>query len=182
VLLPAWDAVNSDDAVCVFCGAHSTVRVFPALFQERRSAEPAPMASEGEAACFDHPSKRAVAHCSQCGRFVCQLCAIDFRGGTWCPACFAGGRTRQQNIFEPGRTLYDSIALTLAAAPLLIWPFTFLTAPAAIFIAIRYWRRPQSLVRWNRWRSVLAIALASAQIGGWIWLIAYLVLQSRSLK
>jgi hypothetical protein len=183
VPVAAWDAADNDSAVCSFCAARSIVRVFPALFQRREEAAPAPAAGEGEAACFDHPGKLAVAHCSQCGRFVCRLCAVDFRGGTWCPECFAGGRTRALDAeFEHGRTLYDSLALGLATAPLLMWPVTFFTAPAAVFIAIRFWRRPHSLVRRRHWRSVLAILFASAQVGGWVWLVVYLVLLARARR
>jgi hypothetical protein len=180
---PAWDALNSDNATCAFCGARSLVRVFPALFWRPADAAPAPVAGEGEAACFDHPSKRAVAHCSQCGRFVCQLCAIDFRSGVWCPECFAAGRSRQKTAeLEQGRLMYDSIALAIALGPLLVWPLTLLTAPAAIYVAVRYWRRPQSLVRWRRWRSVLAILIATAQIVGWVWLGGYVYYVMKAAK
>lgn len=178
-LLTSWDAVANDDAVCVYCGAHSIVRVFPALFQGSAAPAVVEAAGEGEAACYDHPAKRAVAHCAQCGRFVCQLCAVDFRGETWCPGCIAAGVSRKKTVeLEQDRVLYDSLALTMALAPLIMWPVTIISGPATVFTAIRYWRRPLSLVRRNRWRAVLAIILGLAETGGWIWLVAYLILRA----
>jgi hypothetical protein len=80
--------------------------------------------------------------------------------------------------FENSRTLFDSTALIVAVAPLLAWPFTFISAPIALFIALRYWNRPLSLVRRWRWRSALAAAIALCEIGGWAWGIAYVVLKA----
>jgi hypothetical protein len=76
--------------------------------------------------------------------------------------------------------LYDSIALTVAAAPLLVWPFTAISAPVALYLAIRYWNRPLSLVRHVRWRSVLAVLIALAEITGWVWGTAYFLLKVRA--
>ena len=71
------------------------------------------------------------------------------------------------------RILYDDIALGLALLPLLMWPFTLMTAPAAIFMVLKYWRRgPTSLVRRTRIRYVLALLFALPQFAGWVWLLA----------
>ena len=187
--LPKWEIDRQDRAVCPECGAYSIVRVFPALFYLQTGPVTAETAAQGEAACFDHPAKRAVAACGHCGRFVCQLCAVEFKGGMWCPSCFSAGdfsaqlaRTATTGAapeLENSRTLYDSIALTVAVAPLMLWPFTSLSAPIALFLAVRYWRRPLSLVRRWRWRSALAILIASSEITAWIWGAAYLLMRSR---
>jgi hypothetical protein len=175
VLVRPWELGSGDDAVCPYCGAESVVRVFPAMFHKQSGAVSSP-AEEGEATCFDHATRRAAAHCTQCGRFVCQLCSVEFRGGVWCPHCFAAGFTKKASPdLQQGRTLYDSLAFTLALAPLLVWPFTIVTAPAAIFIAVFFWRKPISVVRKYRWRMLAAIILGVAQIAGWIWVILYLV-------
>jgi len=43
-----------------------------------------------------------------------------------------------------------------------------ITAPLAVYLSIRYWSRPLSIVpRW-RWRFVVAIMVALAQIGVWV--------------
>ncbi len=91
--LPAWELASGDSAVCTLCGAANRVRVFPVALETGAEARPE-AALAGEAACFDHPSKRAVAACSQCGRFVCRLCSVEFGGAVWCPACVAAGAGR----------------------------------------------------------------------------------------
>jgi hypothetical protein len=166
--------------MCPDCGADNLVRAFPALV-ETRAATAAMAAGGGEATCFDHPAKQAVHTCSQCGRFLCSLCSVDFKGEIWCPSCIESGiRKRSVADLENHRTLYDSLALALATLPvLLIWP-SLLTAPIALYIAIRYWKRPTSIVRTSRWRNVAAIVLASIQVGAWAWGIAYFVATVRS--
>ena len=179
--LPKWELARPDAALCPECGAYSTVRVFPALFSSATGPVATEPAAQGEATCFDHPAKRAVAACSHCGRFVCQLCAVDFKQGVWCPACFAAGDYKAQAAeVENSRTLYDSVALTVAVAPLLLWPFTALSAPIALFLGVRYWNRPLSLVRRWRWRSVLAILIALGEIAGWVWGTAYFLLKAKA--
>ena len=131
-------------------------------------------ALDGEAACFDHPSKRAVAACHQCGRFVCQLCSVEFGDQIWCPACVAAGKGRSKAVYlEPSRMLYDSIALTVPLITLLVWPFTIITGPGTIVFSAMTWRRPLSLVRKMRWRFGLAILIGLAQTIGWVWLIIF---------
>ena len=63
--------------------------------------------------------------------------------------------------------LVSGLALTLALVPLLLWPFTLITAPAALFVAIRFWRAPGSVVQRTKIRLILALFLALAQIVGW---------------
>ncbi|HTT64760.1 MAG TPA: hypothetical protein VMG35_23070 [Bryobacteraceae bacterium] len=179
--LPKWGLATGEAVLCPECGAASLVRVFPALFYAPSGPAAAEAAEEGEATCFDHPAKRAVAACSRCGRFVCQLCEVEFKGAVWCPSCFTAGETQAKTPgFGNSRTLYDSTALIVAAAPLLVWPFTAISAPIALFLAVRYWNRPLSLVRRWRWRSALAAAVALCEIGAWIWGITYLLLKGRS--
>jgi len=181
--LPKWELAGQHAALCPECGASSVVRVFPALFYAPSGPVAAEAAAEGESTCFDHPAKRAVAACSRCGRFVCQLCAVEFKGTVWCPSCFTAGEHKPKTASEPtgfenSRTLYDSTALIVATVPLLLWPFTAISAPIALFLAVRYWNRPLSLVRRWRWRSALAAALALCEIGGWILGIAYVALKA----
>ena len=42
--------------------------------------------------------------------------------------------------------MHDSIALSLSLLPVVIWPVTCLTAPAALFYAIRHWKSPTSIL------------------------------------
>lgn len=168
------------ESTCLNCGSRNQVHVFPALALAP-AATPAQAALEGEGACFDHPSKRAAGVCAQCGRYVCALCLVAFGGETLCPSCVAArsGRAGAANL-EPARKLYDSLAFLLSLAPLALWPLTLITAPAAVFLSILRWREPLSLVRRNRWRFVAAMLCAFVQIGGWTWLIAYLIVSARA--
>jgi hypothetical protein len=62
--------------------------------------------------------------------------------------------------------MYDSIALALATLPaLLFWPVVF-TAPAALYVVVRRWREPGSLVPRTKVRFVLAALFALAEIAG----------------
>jgi hypothetical protein len=178
--LPAEVLRSAEFLMCPNCGADNVVRAFPAIV-----SAPAPVAAMaaavGEATCFDHPSKQAVNTCSQCGRFLCALCSVEFKGEIWCPSCIETSlRKRSVTDLENHRTLHDTIALALATLPVLtIWGSLF-AAPIALYVAIRYWKRPTSIVRTSRWRSVLAILLACVQIVAWAWGIAYAVASARA--
>jgi hypothetical protein len=172
--LPLWELASADAAACTSCGSRNTVRVFPALFAAPSAPAVPESALDGEAACFDHPSKRAVAACHLCGRFVCQLCSVEFGDQVWCPGCVAGGRGQGKSLYlEPSRTLYDSIAVTAPLASLIFWPLTIVTGPGTVVFSAMTWKRPLSLVRRRRWRFVLAILIGLAETVGWIWLIIF---------
>jgi B-box zinc finger protein len=174
--LPKWELAASDEAVCTLCGSRNTVRVFPATFTQQHTPALPEGAEEGQAACFDHPNKKAVAACQQCGRFVCQLCAVEFGAETWCPSCVAAGAGKARSAStETPRMLYDSIALSLPLASLLVWPFTIVAAPATLALTVMKWRQPLSLVRRFRWRFVVGSAVAFVETGLWIWGLVYLV-------
>jgi hypothetical protein len=178
--LPKWELLNGDSAYCPTCGSRNTVFLFPAALAQAGAAHAA-TALDGEAACFDHPAKRAVAACQQCGRFVCQLCAVEFGAGVWCPSCVAArsGKARPATS-ETSRMLYDSWALLIPFVLLLIWPLTILSGPAVTALAIMKWRQPISLVRRNRWRFGVGLAAALAEAALWAWGIWYLVAKVRA--
>jgi hypothetical protein len=178
--LPEWELATNRVAVCTLCGAGNEVHVFPAALAQAAPAYPE-AALEGEAACYDHPAKRAVAACRQCGRFVCQLCAVDFGGATWCPSCIAAGAGAAKAArLDASRTLYDSIALVTPLAALIVWPLTIIAGPAAVVFAVMKWKEPLSLVRRTRWRFAVGLAIGLAETGAWIWGIVYLVARARS--
>jgi len=161
---------------CPACGVPLQMEVFPALFRSRSPGQSGEtIMIEGESSCFYHPQKKAVRPCQGCGRFLCALCDCEFNGQHFCPACLEAGKAKGKiKNLENQRTLYDSIALSLAIYPLLIYYFTLVTAPMALFVAIRYWNAPRSLVRRTRIRYVAAIVLASMQIAGWGLLFVFL--------
>ena len=161
-------------SICPACAVRMRADVYPAAFR------PLPTGSAGdriladkEAGCFYHSSKKAIIACSTCGRFLCALCDVEFNELHLCPQCFEKGRTKQKIVhLENKRTCYDSIALYVATIPLLFsWMFLFfptlLTAPMVIYICIRYWKAPTSIVGRSRARFIVALGIASLQIVGW---------------
>ncbi len=104
------------------------------------------------------------------------MCDCELHGQHFCPACLEVGRKKRKiKSLENERTLYDSIALALAVVPLVVFYLTFITAPAALYVAFRFWNAPRSLVHRSRIRLVLAIIFASLQIAGWVVGIYFLV-------
>lgn len=173
---------HKDFRPCPFCGSETLVLVFPAMFTPRSVPTAAEMAAGvGDATCFYHASKRASAPCSQCGRFLCKLCSVNFSGAVWCPECIEAGRTRKRVVnLENQRTLHDSVALALATWPAMLISPSLVSAPAALFISIFYWKRPTSIVRRHpKLRLVLAIILSVIQISLWIVFVIFTVYQFR---
>ncbi len=79
-------------------------------------------------------------------------------------------------------TLYDSIALTLPLATLIIYPFTIPAAPASLVISLLKWRKPISPVRRNRWRFVAAILISLIEIALWTLGLIYLIPRMANLS
>jgi len=154
---------------CPACGDPVQIELFPALFRPpTRGSGGEALMVEGESSCFYHPQKKAVVPCESCGRFLCALCDCELHGEHFCPACLEVGRQKGRiKRLENQRTMYDAIALSLAILPLLIFYFTIVTAPIALYLAIRYWNAPLSIVHRTKIRLILAILLATAQIIGW---------------
>jgi hypothetical protein len=154
---------------CSGCDSGLEVEVFPAYFRKTAPGQQAELIFvEGETACFYHAGKKAVIPCQACGRFLCGLCDCDLNGEHFCPLCLETGKEKGRILsIENSRVRYDMMALLLATLPLLIFYFTFLTAPAALFVAIRYWNTPRSLIQTSRVRLVVAIVLATMQTVGW---------------
>ena len=176
--LPREAIEARDGAICPACNSRVIVRAFPAILARSEAVSPeAIQAGEGEATCFFHPAKTAAASCSRCGRFMCQLCRVEFRGEDWCPECLSSGiKKKRITTLENHRTLYDTVALSITILPFpFFWFLTFLSAPVALYVAIRYWKAPLSIVRRTKIRFVAAIVLAATQIISWALLLVYLV-------
>ena len=155
---------------CPSCATESEVRVFPALLRERTVQSGEGRMVDAESACFYHPEKRAGAVCSDCGRFLCSLCEIDFRGEPVCAPCIELRQKGGAQAYRSRHIYYDTMALTIVALPMLFGifiAFSLFTAPIALFLSIYFWREPMSAVPRSRARMVAAIALASLQIAVW---------------
>jgi len=169
--------VNRGELVpCPVCASPLQVEIFPAFFRPIESGRSGDaVLVESEANCFYHPQKKAVIPCEGCGRFLCVLCDCELRGQHFCPQCLEIGKKKGKiRSLENERTLYDSIALGLAVVPLLIFYLTIFTAPMALYVAIRYWHAPRSIVHRTKVRLVFAIIFASLQLIGWLVAILFL--------
>ena len=164
-------------APCPACGVPLQVEVFPAFFRKIGAGLGGEtIMVEGESSCCYHPQKKAALPCDGCGRFLCALCDCALDGRHFCPTCLETGKTKGNiKSLDNRRTLYDGIALALAIYPMVIFYFTIITAPMALFVAIRYWKTPQSILRRTRIRAIAAIIISILQISGWAALIIYLV-------
>ena len=167
------DVINKVELTpCTQCRSALQVEVFPAFFRRAVFEGSGDIALvDGEATCFYHSSKKAVLPCHGCGRFLCALCDCDLNGEHFCPSCLETGKSkgRIKNL-ERHRTLYDTIALHLAVLPLAVlifWFATFITAPMALFIAIRYWNAPRSIIPRTKIRYIVAIVIATLEIVAW---------------
>jgi hypothetical protein len=181
-----WPTTSTSGSVdCPGCHAEFAVDVFPALHRpEPRTAVGGEALVIGdEAGCFYHPEKKAVVPCDSCGRFLCALCDLDIGGAHWCPACLEKGRSAHKvAAVDSQRTSYPDIALLLALLPLILWPITLVTAPTALFVAIRGLKKPASVTgNRKRLRTVLAIVIALVQLAGWAVLIVALIGESLNL-
>jgi len=148
------------------------VTVFPALFKDAPQADVGErILDDTESSCFYHPAKRAHIPCDACGRYLCALCDIESNGKHICPTCMAKGPKDAPKQLPAARTTYyDNIAVSLSLLPIITFYFTLITAPIALYIAIRYWSKTQSAIPRSKWRNVAAILFASLEIAGWIFL------------
>lgn len=165
------DSINTGRmAPCLGCGVPLRVDVFNAFLRRDDLGEGEKSVLEhGQAECFYHPGKAAVAPCSACGRLLCAVCQVDLDGRTLCMRCLQTGRDKQKIVtLQNQRVLYDSIAFNLAFWPILMIFPTLLAAPAAIYFAIRHWQTPSNILPKAWLKSVIAALLAGLQIGGWI--------------
>jgi hypothetical protein len=162
-----------DFARCPSCGVPLQIEIFPAMFQKNSAGQSGEaLMSESESSCFYHPQKKAALPCDGCGRFLCALCDCQVDDRHYCPTCLQSGKTKGKiQSLDNSRPLYDSIALALAIYPMLIFYFTVITAPMTLFVAIRYWKAPMSILRRSKIRFIAAVVIALLQIAGWATLI-----------
>jgi len=178
--LPVDFENGADYLACPSCLERVRVFAFPALRKTSPVSAALPAVETGEASCFYHPHKRAIVVCDHCGRFICGLCDVEIGESHRCPACLeTGKRKRQLAEVENRRVLFDCLALTVAIVPILIWPLTLLTAPASLFIVVRYWRQPLSILPRSRVRFVIAFIIGLAQVCGWVALFYFIIAKAR---
>lgn len=160
------------------CSAEVRIYTFPALYRATEGKPAETLLIDAEAGCFYHPQKKATIPCSQCGRFLCSLCDVELSGEHLCPRCIESGKEKKKiTTLENRRVLYDDIALSLSILPMLIFYFTLITAPIVLFLSIRYWNAPSSILPRTKIRFVIAIFFALLQIAGWS-ILGYFLIHS----
>ena len=163
---------------CTSCRQVNEVMLLPA-FQDR-DKKPPPLIFdppvEGEAACFYNPARRATTSCSHCGVLICDSWAAQWGSETVCLKCMDHLIEKKDARFQNSRTLWDNIALVVACIPftIIFWFLVFITAPAAVFLALWHWNSPRSMVPRSKFRLVLALLLGLAEIAAIVVLLVQL--------
>jgi len=154
---------------CPHCTGWIEGYFFPAMFRPMQTgAQAAALVDQTETSCFYHPQKVAQRVCDGCGRLICALCSIELGAEHLCPNCLASGRKKGKiTTLEDSRTRYDNIALGVAFLGVVMYTFSIFIEPAAIYISIRHWNSPSSLLGARKWRFVVAILLACGVLVVW---------------
>ncbi|HOJ33299.1 MAG TPA: B-box zinc finger protein [Candidatus Hydrogenedentes bacterium] len=158
--LPEGMLNSSDIETCPSCGGPVAVWVFPALFG-RPEPLPESTALPEESTCFFHPTNRAEVVCDTCGRFLCPVCDLEFRGAHFCSVCLDKTVSQKKTPELENRFFhYDELALVLAIVSLFIPCLVVFTVPASLYYVIKHWRTPLSAVPRGRWRWYLSMVFS----------------------
>lgn len=169
-----WQGV--DLVRCPACEGEFEQLRFPALAASRR-IDRAGALGAGEANCYFHATNRAEIACDGCGRYICAVCRVAVADKHYCPSCLET-RGDRRKLPENHRLLYDRIALVLAFLPIIMWPVTLLTAPAALGLCVYAWKKPGGIVsKWRRTRIVIAGLFATVQVCAWLYFLGVLLLK-----
>jgi hypothetical protein len=166
----ASPTLDHQEFSCPKCAEEIETFFFPALFRPRETGVAAvALLDQTEASCFYHPQKQAAQVCDGCGRLICSLCSVEMGAEHLCPNCISSGRRKGKiTSLENSRTCYDKIALSLSLLGIVFYVFAFILSPIVIFLAIRHWNSPGSVMGVSRTRFIVAIVLASLEFVGCI--------------
>ncbi|HXU29150.1 MAG TPA: DUF4190 domain-containing protein [Thermoanaerobaculia bacterium] len=155
--------VRPDEETCAACGISfaavafappaPVVRLPEATFAvdpaDPFGAGPAAVAGSDATPCARHPHHAAVANCSRCGVFICELCRIPLEGQELCPDCF--DRMSREGSFTAVETHFfdaSGLAISLVILGFLTSCFGIVLGPTAIVLAV------QGLRQKRAWREV----------------------------
>jgi len=161
---------------CPSCRALLSIEVFPAILIAPVAVFPESVLVEGESSCFYHPAKKATIVCEGCGRFLCALCDLELNGRHVCPVCLESGQKKAKfKDLENTRMLWDRLVVAVAVFPMLLFWTSFIGAPVALYLVLRYRKAPCSITGKSNLSFVVAGVLAVLQIAAWVLFISYLV-------
>jgi len=161
--------VEGIEVPCPHCTAPLGLAIFPRLFRAPVKTDHSHPAASGEAACTFFPQLRADHICEECGCFLSHRAAVQWGGAPLCLPCLHRLREERQDPAYVARVnRYDNRALALVT-----WlaPVSFITAPGAIFLLLRYRKAPRGFAGGNGARWWIAFVLASALLLGWLTLL-----------
>jgi len=148
---------------CPFCQKRLQIRFWSTVRQNTSAATAMP----DQATCFFHPDKAFQACCQRCGRFVCALCDLQLGAEHVCPTCFERGRVDsglagRKAEWRHRDVLYDSIAVAVGWAWIVVWPVFVAALPAAIFLHVKYRKAPRLYLiprsGWRFWVAYVGLA------------------------
>lgn len=182
VPLPENDVNSGVMAPCPTCRLWVEAYAFPASIRPfGQGNRGQAVVIDEESSCFYHPKKRAETPCEHCGRFLCSLCAVDIAGKPYCSACIAAGAHAGGQLAETREFIrYDIVALWIALLPLIFLFPTIITAPVAIYFAVRHWSAPMGLLKRPRWRSLVAILVSCVTLLGWVFFFLGIAADARN--
>ena len=158
---------------CPACATRMQVVLFPAFFRAiEKGLAAETVGAAGEASCFFHADRKAVVACESCGRFLCALCHVQIGKRDLCPNCIQSDQRKGRlDSLDRRRVLHDAVAMALAVYPMVIpvygWICSPVTAPICLYIVVRRWTSPLSVVSRGRWRLAVAGLLAALQLAAW---------------
>lgn len=153
---------------CSSCQQVNEVYLFPPAWRDAKRPSFAAEALSDESVCLKHPGKRATLACESCGRFMCELCSIPLSGKNVCVECVDKGPAKNELAAVQAPLLrYDQITLLLGLLCIFLYIMSIILAPIVIFVAIRNWRRPFSILPRSRWRFVAGALIALLALSLW---------------
>lgn len=186
---------TEESHLCRSCDAKVKIHALPALYLPVGSVVETREAELGTSVCFFHETKQAENICDSCGRFLCELCSLPIGNELLCTSCLKRKKEDPEGseFLIPRQTRLDKLALLLSLVPLMVFLFILVivlfltsyylgpeifydpmsfamlssvfTAPAAMFLAFRYWRPRGIFIHGWRVRMTVSILLALIEIG-----------------
>jgi len=63
--------------------------------------------------CYAHPEKEAVGVCRECGKGICEACAVEVSGRLYCRACIGKVKVEERRVAKPERATVITVASIL---------------------------------------------------------------------
>ncbi len=158
-------SVDRVEEKCPVCSSQISMAVFPRFFREEPEMINDRIASEDEAICSFHGELKAEKVCDECGCLMSLRASVNWGDRDYCLPCLYQLREEKKSAsFVAQAKLHDNLALALVT-----WlaPFSFFTAPVALFLLLRYRKGSQTFAPRSPLRWWLALLLSSAWILLW---------------